>query len=89
MKNLLERLTWVIMKNQGADAGMLAEVIVREIQSTHAIIDPEDVTEAMLDACFNALPQHYDPPDPKRRPWHGYKARLRYTAMVKAAKKVC
>lgn len=88
MDNLLERLTWVIIQNRGADANIVAETVIREIESTHAIINPEIVTDSMLDACFRALPEHYDPPDPKRRAWHAFKAKRRYTAMVKAAKKI-
>lgn len=56
MDNLLERLTWVIIQNRGADANIIAEAIVREIETTHSIVDPEIVTDSMLDACFGALP---------------------------------
>lgn len=88
MKNLLERLKWVLIENRGADPSIVAAAIAREIESTHRIIDPETITEEMLEACFCALPEHYDPPDMKRRLWHGLKAKRRYTAMVKAAPKI-
>lgn len=88
MSSLLERLMWVIIENKGTDASTTAQAVVREIETTHRIVDPEVVTEEMLDACFMALPEHYDPPDPKRRKWHGFKAKRRYTAMVKAACKI-
>lgn len=87
MGNLEERIKWVLLNHKNTDPGIIAPLIVKEIEATHRIIDPEIVSEEMLDACFNALPKHYSPPDPKRRLWHGYKARHRYTAMVKAAPK--
>lgn len=86
--NLIQRIRWTIARNLGRNADIIAMAIVKEVETTHKIVDPEVVTEEMLDACFGALPKHYDPPDPKRRSWHGYKARHRYTAMVRAAKSV-
>lgn len=86
MTTLHERIKWLLSYGP-IDLGLMAERIIAEIESSHRIIDPEVVTEEMLIACFGALPKHYDPPDPKRRLWHGYKARHRYTAMVKAAPK--
>ncbi len=88
MTSLHDRLTWVMLKHKDLDQGLLLEAIIREIESTHRIIDPELVTEDMLDACFSALPEHYDPPDPKRRLWHAFKAKRRYTSMAKAAPKI-
>jgi hypothetical protein len=87
VSGLLERVKWVLIENRGADVGLLAEAVIREIETTHRIVDPEEITEAMIEACFKALPEHYDPPDPTRRPWHALKARRRYTAMVKAVEK--
>lgn len=87
MISLEERLSEILRFRSAWDAEPLATRIIREIERTHRIIDPDLVTEEMLDACFEALPKHYDPPDPKRRLWHGYKARHRYTAMVRAAPK--
>lgn len=83
---LLERIRWTIVANLGRNAAVIATAILKEIETTHKIVDPEDVTDGMLEACFGALPKHYDPPDPKRRAWHGYKARHRFTAMVLAVK---
>jgi len=88
MLDLLERLKWVLIENKGQDPGIIAGAVLREIEMSHKIIDPELINEEMLEACFAALPEHYDPPDPKRRAWHGFKAKRRYTAMVKAAPKV-
>ncbi len=88
MSSLVERLTWVVIEHRNEDANILAEALIKEILSTHAIIKPDDVTEEMLDACFKALPEHYDPPDPKRRAWHAFKAKRRFTAMVKAARRI-
>lgn len=86
--SLLERVKWVIIENRGMDASTTAEAVIREIETTHNIVDPDEVTEVMLHACFMALPEHYDPPDPKRLPWHTFKAKRRFTAMVKASKKI-
>jgi len=83
---LAERIRWTIVANRGRNVIVMAEAILKEIETTHKIVDPEEVTEEMLEACFRALPKHYDPPDPSRRAWHGYKARHRFTAMVKAVK---
>lgn len=69
-------------------ARLMAEAVVREIETTHRIINPEDVTEAMVVASFHSLPEHYSPPDMSRRPWHALKARRRFTAMARAAKKL-
>jgi len=88
MTTLLERLTWTLMKHEGEDPANIARAIIREIESKHRIVDPEVVTEEMLDACFSALLEHYDPPDMTRRPWHAIKARRRYISMVKAAPKI-
>lgn len=91
MSGLLERIKWVIIERTTMDARAaeeLAKAVVGEIESTHRIVYPPEVTETMLDACFNALPSNYSPPDPKRRPWHAYKARHRFMAMVLAAKKL-
>ena len=86
--DLLERLVWTIMEHRGDDPGLLAQAVVREIESRHKIIDPDVVTEEMLEACFSALLEHYDPPDPRRRPFHALKARKRYIAMARAAPKI-
>ena len=88
MTILEERIKWLLIRNRGADEGILAHTVLKEIETTHRIIDPDVVTDDMLEASFAALPEHYDPPDPKRRPWHGFKAKRRYTAMVKKAPKV-
>lgn len=88
MTELLERIKWVLIQHRGDDPGLLAKSIVSEIENTHSIIDPDYVDEVMLDACFTSLPEHYDPPDPKRRLWHGFKAKRRYTAMAKAAPRI-
>ena len=88
MTTLDERVKWLLIQFRGEDEGITAQRILREIETTHNIVDPEVVTDEMLEASFAALPEHYDPPDPKRRPWHGFKAKRRYTAMVKAAPKV-
>lgn len=86
--SLKERIIALLADKSCWDAEPLTSRILREIETTHRIIDPEVVTEEMLDACFAALPEHYDPPDPKRRAWHGFKAKRRYTAMVKSAGRV-
>lgn len=86
MSDLYERIKWILIHNN--DPGFAAKEVIREIESTHYIVDPELITEEMLEACFNALPKHYDPPDPKRRAWHAYKARHRFTAMVRAVEGV-
>lgn len=88
VSSLQERLAEILRFRSAWDAEPLAERILREIETTHRIIEPECVTEEMLEACFGALPKHYSPPDSKRRLWHGYKARHRYTAMVKAAPRI-
>jgi hypothetical protein len=87
-RSVIDRVRWVLIENRGMDAHILAEKVVTEIESTHSIIAPEIVTEDMLEACFSALPEHYDPPDPKRRAWHAFKAKRRFTAMCLAAKKI-
>lgn len=86
--DLLERLKWVLIENHRKDSGFLAEIIIKEIETTHRIVDPDHITEEMLDACFGALPEHYDPPDLTRRLWHAFKAKRRYSAMVKAVRKI-
>ena len=86
--NLLERLKWILTRNKDMDPGMLAAEIVREIETTHRIVAPDEITEDMLNACFAALPKHYDPPDPTRRAWHTYKARHRFSAMVRAVRRM-
>lgn len=88
MTPLLDRLIWTLMKHEGEDPANIARAVVREIESKYRIVDPEVVTEDMLEACFSALLEHYDPPDMKRRPWHAKKARKRYIAMAKAAPKI-
>lgn len=88
MSTLEDRIIEILAFRSAWDAEPLARRILREIERTHRIVDPDAITEEMLDACFGALPKHYDPPDQKKRLWHGYKARHRYTAMVKAAPKV-
>ena len=88
MEKLLERIKWVLIQNKAIDAGIVANAVIREIQTTHRIINPDIVTEEMLEASFAALPEHYDPPDMKRRPWHAFKAKRRYIAMAKAAPKI-
>lgn len=85
MTDLLERIKWALIKHQFDSFDQVAEAIVKEIEATHCIIDPDYVDEIMLDACFTSLPEHYDPPDPKRRLWHGFKAKRRYAAMVRSA----
>lgn len=84
---LSERIKWVIVRNHGRQAEVIAEAVIREIESTHRIVDPDAVTESMLDACFGALPEHYDPPDPKKRLWHAFKAKRRFSSMVRAVSK--
>lgn len=88
MNSLIERIKWVLLENRAADTGLLAAKIIQEIETTHRITDPEIITEEMVEACFTALPKHYDPPDPKRRLWHAYKAKHRFTAMVKKVPKI-
>lgn len=88
MSDLIERLRWTIHEHRDDLDDNLLKAIIREMESTHRIVDPEVVTEEMLDACFAALPEHYDPPDPRRRLWHAFKAKRRYTAMVKTSKKL-
>lgn len=89
MKSALsERVRWTIAANLGRNADIIAAAVLKEIETTHKVVEPENVTEEMLEACFRALPKHYDPPDPSRRAWHGYKARHRFTAMVLAVKSV-
>lgn len=77
-----------MLEHRDHDQGLILEAIIKEIQSTHRIVDPDFISDEMLDACFTALPEHYDPPDPKRRLWHALKAKRRYTSMVKAAPKI-
>lgn len=86
--SLRERIRWTINKNHNYDDDTIAEAIIKEIESTHRIVDPEIVTDEMLEACFDALPEHYDRPDPTRRPWHAFKAKRRFSAMVKCVKSV-
>jgi hypothetical protein len=88
MSTLLERLLWTFREHEGEDPGLIIEALFRELETTHRIVAPDEVTDEMLAACFSALPEHYDPPDPARRAWHAFKAKRRYTAMVKAAKKL-
>ena len=88
MNSLAERIKWILIEHRGADAGLIADHVLREIESTHRIINPDYVDDKMLEASFAALPECYDPPDPKRKPWHGFKAQRRYTAMVRAAPKI-
>ena len=88
MDKLLERIKWVLIQNKTLDASVVAKALIREIETTHRIINPDIVTEEMLESCFSALPEHYDPPDMKRRPWHAFKARRRYIAMAKASPKI-
>lgn len=66
----------------------IARAVIREIEDRYRIVDPDVVTEEMLDACFGALPKHYDPPDMSKRPWHAPKAKQRFAAMVRAAPRV-
>lgn len=86
---LLDRLSWVLIEHRGQDPSTAVHALVKEIESTHLIIDPDVVTEEMLQACYRALPECYDPPDPKRLPWHKFKAVRRFSAMVRAAPKLC
>lgn len=88
MHGLVERIVWILRRHQNEDLGLVAEAIIREVESRYRIVDPEDVTEDMVEACFKALPKHYDPPDPSRRPWHALKAKMRFTAMVKAVQSI-
>lgn len=88
MSSLLERIKWIIFQYREIPIDLLVDAIVNEIESTHKIIDPENITEEMVEASFHALPAHYDPPDPTRRQWHALKARRRFTAMAKAAGKI-
>lgn len=81
-------MKWVLIQHRGEDENILAETIIREVETTHVIVDPEEITEIMLDACFGALPEHYDPPDPKRRTWHAFKAKRRFTAMAKTVRSI-
>lgn len=88
MSDLFSRLRWTIVEHQEQGPDALAKAIIRELESTHCVVEADLVTDAMLDACFSALPEHYDPPDPKRRLWHAFKAKRRYSAMAKAAPKI-
>lgn len=88
MSDLLERITWILINHGDQHPAEVANAVVREIENTHRIIDPDDVTEVMVEASFYSLPEHYSPPDMTRRPWHALKARRRFTAMARAAKKL-
>lgn len=88
MADLVDRLIWIFNKHLGQDPGLVIEALLREVETTHYLIDPDKITATMLQACYLALPEHYDPPDPKRLPWHAFKAKRRFTAMVKAAPKI-
>lgn len=86
--DLLERIVWILRHHKDEDLGLMAEAIIKTIELQHRIVDPDVVTHEMIEACFTALPKHYDPPDPSRRPWHALKARMRFTAMCRAVKSV-
>lgn len=90
MSSLQKRITCLLLDSRESilSCSQLADSILREIESRYCIVDPDYVSEEMLAACFNALPEHYDPPDPKRKPWHGFKAKRRYSAMVRKAPKI-
>lgn len=87
---LLNHLRWILKINGVSEDRLDLTIykVIGEIEKTHRIIDPEVITEKMLDACFNALPEHYDPPDMTRRLWHALKAKRRFTAMIKSAPKI-
>ena len=85
---LLDRLIWIYLRHKDEDPANVVRALIQEIEAKHRIVDPELITEEMLDACFSALLEHYDPPDMKKRKWHALKAERRYTSMVKAAPKI-
>lgn len=85
---LQERLAYVLIEYRGYTPEEVVSALLRELEKTHVVLDPDNVTDEMLQACYTALPEHYDPPDPKRLPWHSFKARRRFTAMAKAAPKL-
>lgn len=86
--DLLERIVWILRHHKDEDLGLVAQAIIIAIEQHHRIINPDDVTQEMIEACFTALPKHYDPPDPSRRPWHALKARMRFTAMARSVKSI-
>lgn len=90
VKSFSDRIRWILKINGVAEDRLdnVVNKIFGEIEQNHRIINPDVITEEMLEACFNALPEHYDPPDMKRRVWHALKAKRRFTAMVLAAEKI-